>query len=135
MKDLIQQLVENVKDQAKRFLDDAREFYPFASVINSDGSLVPIGVYLENEYPHAREILTILEQDIKARLLQNKVLVACIALDVLYKANEVATKVDAVKMMILTHDGKSCDYYMPYKVENGQLLFGEVFIDGSTLHL
>lgn len=135
MEQEIERLLENITNQAKHFLAEAGEFYPFGSVIKPDGKLVPLGVYLENDHPDSNQVLQILEQSIKTRLARKEAIAAGIGLDVLYKPIGKAEKVDAVKMMMLTEKGEAIDYYLPYKKEEGKFIFDKIVSETGTLKL
>src|ERR1700712_684352 len=131
----INRLVANIIDQAKHFLTKAGEYYPFGSVIKSDGSLVPLGVYLENDHPDSSEVLQILQETIKLRLTKKETIVAAIGLDVLYQPAGESVKKDALKIMVLTNEGTSLDYYLPYINVGGEFSFEKVFSESGTLKL
>jgi hypothetical protein len=131
----INRLIDNIMDQARCFLTDGGEFYPFGSVIKPDRSIVPLGVYLENDHPDSTEVLQILEESIKSRLLKREAIVAGIGLDVLYKPAGESEKIDALKIMILTEEGYSMDYYLPYKTSDGEFIFDRLFSETGTLRI
>ena len=44
-------LVDSILQQAKYFLEQAGEFYPFASIIDKENNLRPVSLHSEEEYP------------------------------------------------------------------------------------
>jgi hypothetical protein len=128
-------LIDNIINQTRCFLVNAGEFYPFAAVIKPDRSIAPLGAYLENDQPESTEVLQILEESIKLRFIKKEAVVAGIGLDVLYKPAGESEKIDALKIMILTEEGYSKDYYLPYKNINGEFVFHRLFSETGTLRI
>jgi len=128
-------LIDDIMSQAKLFLTDAGEFYPFGSYMKPDGTISPVGVYLENDHPESQDVLQILENAMKKRIEKKEAVVVGIGLDVLYKPDGESEKKDALKVMVLTNEGDSMDYYFPYKNKDGEFTFGKVFSETGTLLL
>jgi hypothetical protein len=127
--------IDLIIEQAKAFLADAGEFYPFGSVVKSDGTLTPVGAYLENDHPASIEVLEVLQKSLLQRLKQKEVVAGAICLDVLYKPAGSEVKTDALKIMTLSVEGHSRDYFVPYRNEDGQYAFGEIISEDGTLKL
>lgn len=121
--------------QAKAFLADAGEFYPFGSVVKPDGTLTPVGAYMENDHPASMEVLEILQESLLQRLKKGEIVAGAICLDVLYRPAGSEGKVDALKIMTLSVEGHSQDYFVPYRNEDGQYSFGEIISEPGTLKL
>ena len=81
-----QQLLDSLIGQAKYFLEEAGEFYPYGSVLDVDMQVRPVGFYSENEYPESNEVLKQLETAIKDGLKNGKYLLAMIGVDVMIPA-------------------------------------------------
>jgi hypothetical protein len=122
-------------EQAKVFLSEAGEFYPFGSVVKPDGTLTPIGVHMENDQPNPAGVLEVLQVSILQRLKKKEAVAAAICLDVLYKPAGSEVKTDALKVMTLTSEGYSRDYFVPYRNEDGRCIFGEMVSEEGTLNL
>ncbi len=68
-----QQLIDALMAQAKYFLDEAGEFYPYGSVLDVDLQIRPVGFYSGEEYPEATEVLMQLETAVKEGLKNGKI--------------------------------------------------------------
>jgi hypothetical protein len=120
---------EKVRDftlfQAKYFLNDAKEFYPFGTLLLTDGTLKPISAYLEGEYPDSSQLLKILEQDLAKRLLNKEILACAIGVDVYYRTSLDKEKVTAIEIRYADIEGSSINWYLPYFV-NDSITYGEM---------
>jgi hypothetical protein len=133
MENQIEIVLNNIVSQARFFLNDAGEFYPFGTVIKKDGQLSPVSAYLGTEHPESLEVFKFLAESLKERIRRDEALVVGIGLDVFYSPREDVGKVDALKVMILTKEGNSVDYYLPYHKQNGQYTFGEIITEEGSL--
>lgn len=52
---------QHIIAQAKVFLDEADEFYPFATAISTEGLFIPIGANLENDNPSSELLIEMLD--------------------------------------------------------------------------
>jgi hypothetical protein len=77
-----QQLLDSLFAQAKYFLEEAGEFYPYGSVLDADLQIRPLGFFSDKEYPEAKEVLMQLETAVKEGLKNGKYLAAVIGVDV-----------------------------------------------------
>ncbi len=50
-------LIENIIWQADYFLKECGEFYPFATVIDANGELKPLGILLKEEKPSPEQVI------------------------------------------------------------------------------
>lgn len=110
-------LREAIINQAKHFLENAGEFYPFGGVINDTDEIVPLAATPdpENDYPQPQEIIDLLEKAIIDKLKTGKAKAAGVCIDVIYRPRGAEHKKSAIQVKMLQSDGKSIDYYLPYK--------------------
>jgi len=121
-------------DQAKYFLANAGEFYPFGAVISTDGDIVPLGAQFENDRPTPQEVIGVLENSILRKLSKNEVKIAGIGTDVNYKPAGETEKKSAIQVRILESSGVSVDYYLPYRNETGNFVYEALFEEKGTLN-
>jgi len=122
-------------EQARAFLTDADEFYPFGTIVNADGTLSPIGVQIDNDHPESLKVLQILQESIIEWLKSKRAVAGAICLDVLYTAKGSSVKLDALKVMMLTSEGHSRDYIVPYRKEGETYFFDKIIFEAGTLKL
>jgi hypothetical protein len=119
-------LIDNVLFQAKTFLADAGEFFPFGSVIDRDGNLKPVGIYFGDDHPQSTEVLERIEQAIIDGLKKHDYRIAAIGLDVAIntRINTVLERKDAVEIRIYELDTPQHKkfYYTYEKNESGYTL-------------
>lgn len=101
-----QQLLDALIAQAKYFLNEAGEFYPYGTVLDANLQIRPLGFYSEEEYPEATEVLMQLETAVKEGLKNGKYLAALIGVDVSITAPEgnSSEKRQALQVRIYTGD-------------------------------
>ena len=128
----IEKLRDVIINQAKYFLANAGEFYPFGAMIAKDGSITPLGVQLEDDHPHPQEVIEVLESAIIKKLKNREAQFVGIGTDVNYKPVGRIEKKSAIQIRILGDD-KSVDYYLSYRTENGEFIFEELFTESGTL--
>ncbi len=91
-------LIKNIKDQAKVYLQDAGEFFPFGAKLMSNGEIIPVGVYVEN-YTNSQELVGLLEKAAIEEIKKEGVLWYAIGIDVNVDSKNAL-------MIKLTNDGK-----------------------------
>lgn len=90
-------LVENIIAQAKLFLEDADEFYPFGSIITSENELKPCSIFLEDENPPSIQIFKLLESYIQDGLAMKKYILGAIGLNIIIN-NDDSTSILEIKI-------------------------------------
>jgi len=115
-------LLENILVQAKYFLDNADEFYPFGSVIDNKGELKPMGAYTGVEHPDSVEAFNLLEKGVKLGIEKKKYLAAAIGTDV-FLSKETGGEIEkrtAIQIRFYSSDPLTSDKYFYYfHSENG----------------
>jgi len=102
--------------QANVFLEDAGEFYPFGTMIDKDGDVIPVGVYDEKEYLPSVEVIEILEKELLNYINDEGCLIVAIGVDVLLNNKE---KKQNALMIKTSYDGLSwSEQYYPYHTKN-----------------
>lgn len=121
----IESLIKNVLDQAKYYLDDAGEFYPFGAVINEYQEIKPVSVFLDKEYPATSEVLDFLMTAVKNGIKANDYLYAAICIDVYINVNKGASidKNTAVEIRIFENGDSYNTYHFLYQIANNAYVF------------
>jgi hypothetical protein len=99
-------LIELMLLQAQNFLEEIGEFFPYASVLSSEGELSPLGIYNDNDSDFtAKKAIDIFQNSIKKEIENGSILIGAIGIDVLIKeTNENAIMVKATDDGIKWHD-------------------------------
>ena len=130
----LEELRNTILNQAKYFLLNAGEFYPFGAAINKKSEIVPLGVQLENDHPKSHEVIEVLERVIISKLKDGEAKMAGIGTDVTYKPTEGTEKKSAIQVRILQSNGESIDYYQPYEKRGEDFFYEELFSEPGTLN-
>ena len=101
-------LTENLKAQAKYFLEDAGEFYPFGAALDLQNKIKPLSVYLNEEFPTSEMVFKELEIAIKKKLDDGNYIEAAIGFDINIKNNKGMSS--ALRVKIFSRDDKE-KYY------------------------
>ncbi len=75
-------LIELCISQARIFLRDAGEFFPFGVSMDVKNRMHPIGVYVENENPESVEVVDILSKNILKGIKDGNYVCSGICIDV-----------------------------------------------------
>lgn len=113
-------LKELMIEQATAFIEDAGEFFPYGTVVKSNGEIVPIGVYDNVEHLSSDKVIDVLEKEIFTQIIKNKVVFAGIGIDVIINVeNEEGVSEKRNALMIKTSvDGKEWkDEFYPYRID------------------
>ena len=100
----LERIVNVLKQQAEAFLLSAKEFYPFGTYINYDGEIVPVGAYLEGDFPPSLPLIDLLEKDFKQLVEKGAYAIAAIAIDVRLTENGIIY--DGIEMRFLNRKRK-----------------------------
>jgi hypothetical protein len=123
-----------VIEQAKYFLEKAGEFYPFGSAVDQNGTIIPIGVQLENDFSQPHEVISFLERVMIQKLKNHEAEAVVLGTDVTYKPAGGTEIRSAIQVRMLRSDGDSIDYYLPYQNRGGRFTYEEFFVEKGTLN-
>lgn len=115
-------LTNNILSQAKYFLHEAGEFYPFGAAINMQQQLRPVSFFTGEEFPEAGEVLRLLEESLNKGITEKEYSMAAIGVDVNITNGSETSKKSAVQVRILDADGVTASEYI-YELRNGEYIF------------
>lgn len=94
-------LIELMLLQAQSFLEEIGEFFPYASVLSSEGELSTLGIYNDDDNDFtAKKAIDIFQNNIKNEIEKGTVSIGAIGIDVLIRE----TNQNAI-MVKASHDG------------------------------
>jgi hypothetical protein len=111
-----ERLIDCIKEQAKLFLEEMGEFYPFGTSIDKNNDLRPLSVHMDEEIPDVGEMLLKLEKGINFHLLNGEFILAAICIEIFINNNK--GKIDAIQIRILDKNNQIGTYNYPYKIDN-----------------
>lgn len=115
----LEQLINHVKTQAKIYLNEAHEFFPYGANLQANGSIVPVGVYVEN-YIDSRELIEILEQGAKEDLENGKAIWFAMGIDI--SLNSKDKKENAILIKATKNGDEWYESVFPYYFERGEVI-------------
>jgi hypothetical protein len=119
----VELLANNILSQAKYYLTDAGEFYPFGAAGDQNNSIRPIGIYWGEENPKSSEVLLKLEKAIKEGVQKKLYYLGAIGIDVYINIakNNVVEKKSAIQINIYSSDSSVTKYFLYTKTDSDYL--------------
>lgn len=134
--DLVERLKESIISQAKSYLEQFGEFFPFGAVIDKNNNRSPLGVYLGDEHPPSTEVIQNLEEAFKAGIQEGEYIAIAMGGDVRTVPPGMKEKIDAIEIRVDVEDSGNINYYLPYeKLESGEYKYYDIFTNMGTLSL
>ena len=124
-------LIDDILNQAKHFLNEADEFYPFGAVIEKKGNLRSVGVNMDEEFPDVQVVFAELEKGLEEGLSQDLYRHAAIGFDVFInvkKGTNSQEKVTAIEIRLFTNTCLTRKHFIYEKQASGYA-FTEYFLD------
>ena len=122
------ELLKYVREQATVLLADAASFYPFGSVITTQGALVPLAAWTGEDYPDVEELIVLLEKAIAEKFRSHEISAAAICLDINFRHTPTSELVDAMHIKELQGQQAITNHYLLYRVKEKQVDIYEHFI-------
>jgi hypothetical protein len=115
--------VENVLDQAKYFLDNSDEFYPFGSILTNDGEIRPLGAFTGDDFPGSEELINVLEKSIKEGVQNHRYIGGGIAIDV-FLTSGIKERINGIEIRLYNEELlEKC--YFRYEKKGGEYFLFE----------
>ena len=103
--------------QAKLFLEDADEFYPFGTAIDNSKGIKPLSVFFENDNPKSSKVFNLLEKAILKYVNDGTYISAAIGMDVYVTTSGV--KRTAIQITFYSKDERFSEVHLYDKTEQG----------------
>jgi hypothetical protein len=113
------QILKNILQQAKYYLEAADEFFPFGAVLDEGSTLHPLGVYSEDEQPDSTMLLNQLESAIVTGIEKEVYKAGGIGIDVYLKVNDFSEKKTAIKIKLFSMQASATHYFYYFKTKDG----------------
>ena len=119
-KEKINLLINNVLSQAKYYLDEADEFYPFGAAIDNNNSVRPIGIFFDEDHPESLQVFTKLQEAIKQKISIGEYEFAAIGMDVYINSdNNSKGKISAIQINTYSKNSTDTTYFKYEKSDSG----------------
>ena len=124
-----EELMKSTLPFAERMLKEHGEFYPFAGHMSFEGEIVHVGAKMEGtDHPKSQPLIELLEESFRQQARNGELRATSIIYDVRIKPPGSEDKTDAIQVCLDHRDGYSVKVLFPYKLTNGELLFGKTFV-------
>ena len=118
-------IIDAIVVQARGFLEEMGEFYPFGTMIDANGKIYPMGIFIEDDNPPSNILIEMLEKQIVEGITSGVYIMGSIGIDI-YLNPENGKKDNAIEIRTLMQGKDNWGYvYLPYNIENKKVLFGE----------
>ena len=123
-----EELMKSTLPFAKQMLKEHGEFYPYGGYMTPDGKITDAGGKIEGtDHPESQPIIDLLRKNFQAKARNGELKATSLIFDVRIKPPGEEEKTDAIQVCLDHRDGYSVEVLFPYKIANGELLFGKTF--------
>jgi len=122
-------LLSSVFPFAKQTLSKNGEFFPFSGAMLADGEVIGVGGYTGTEQPPSSELIQFLKEDLIAAARRGEYKATAIVCDVKVNLPTSGETSEAIAVSLNHRDNYSVMVIFPYKLEHGQLTFGDTYAE------
>jgi hypothetical protein len=123
-----EQLMNAIMPLAEKMLRQYGEFYPFGGYMKWDGTIVHVGASdPDSDHPKSKDLIYVLRSSFQEMALANQCKAIAMVFDVVVNLPNSNDKSDAIQISVEHADGYSADVFFPYKIADGELLYGRTF--------
>jgi hypothetical protein len=122
-----EQLLKAVLPFAQKMLSEHGEFYPFGATMKPDGTIVQVGAYDGREHPPSQSLIDLLRGAFTASAKSGDIIASATVYDVRTVPPGATEKSDAVAVELDHRDSYSVVVFIPYKVQDHTVQFGQTF--------
>lgn len=112
--ELAKELRENIILQAKHFLNEVGEFYPFGAIMDVNNRVKPVGIYFDQEHPASSDVINKLGRALYEGLQKGDYKIVGMGIDIYLPEGDDKDKVSAIEIRIMNIDGLIAKYWLPY---------------------
>lgn len=117
---------------AVKMLNESGEFYPYGAAMLPDGETVAVAGYEGQDFPPSQAIIDLLNDGFQRAARAGEYKATAMFYDVRTTLPGTGTKSDAIAVALDHADDYSVVVYFPYKIDNGQASFGDVFAQAGA---
>jgi len=120
-------LMNELLPVAEQMLEKYGEFFPYGSVMNTDGSIRSVAYYDGNERPKSQELMDHLNTIYHEYALKHQIKASGVVYDARVISPKTNEKTDAVIISLEHKDSYSVQVVFPYSIMNKKVLWDELF--------
>lgn len=114
---------------AQQMLEKHGEFFPFGGTMKINGEIAHAAGYDDREQPPSADIIQILKDGFRSGARSGEYKVTALVYDVRVVLPSSGEKSDAIAVSLDHRDNFSVVVFFPYQLNNGKVVFGEVFAE------
>ncbi len=126
-KDECETLMNAMFPFAEQMLGDHGEFFPYGGAMTSGGDIVSVAGYEGTERPPSLDVIRVIKRAFVKGAREARFRATALVYDVRIVRPESGEKSDAVACSLNHRDNYSVVVFVPYRLEDGQPIFGDVF--------
>ncbi len=112
---------------AEKMLKQHGEFFPYGAALKENGEIASVAGYDGREQPPSKDVIGLLKQGFVQGAKAREYRATALVYDVKVKLPASGEKSDAIAVSLNHRENYSVIVFFPYRLKNGQLVFGEVF--------
>jgi hypothetical protein len=120
-------LMNELLPVAEKMLEKYGEFFPYGSVMNSDGSIRAVAYYDGNEHPKSQDLMDQLTTIYHEYSIKNQIKASGIVYDARVISPKTNAKTDAVIISLEHRDNYSVQVVFPYSIKNKKVVWDDIF--------
>jgi hypothetical protein len=117
---------------AARCLRERAGFFPFGLALAADGQVRHIPGCTDEGQPDAEGLIAVAEQALRELAAARRVRATALVSDVRIRRPGAAESSDAIRVQLEHARGQPVTCYLPYCLEGGQVVRGELFAENGT---
>jgi len=118
-------LDESIK-AAVHFLENRREFFPFAVVKAADGEIRHVQTWGREERPLSDNVIQVLHTGLRAAALKGEYRTTALVSDVRLHERASGSSIDAIRIEIEDSEDPAITCYVPYALNGSSVSLGEI---------
>ncbi|GAC1333301.1 MAG: hypothetical protein NVSMB14_00040 [Isosphaeraceae bacterium] len=112
---------------ATEFLEQNKQFYPFALRLTEDGGIDLVQAELGEAEPDSGDLIVAVEETLREMAVQGEIIAGVVISDVFVSQDGSDESTDAIQLALEHAQGISVECFLPYRWENESLKLGELF--------
>ena len=122
-------LMNEILPVAEKMLMPRGKFYPYGGYMRLNGNIVHVGAAdPDTGRPRSKDLLYILLSSFREMAERNECKAVAVVFDLSVTLPNSDKRSDAIQVSIDHIDGYSAEIFFPYRLANGELVYGETFV-------
>lgn len=120
----VDELLDKLLGFARTMLDDHGEFFPFAGVVSTTGTIEVLVADTEEERPPAESVVELLYAGLVEKAVAGEISACALCVNVTI-STEATGNTDAVQVSVESDVAEPLDVYLPYTLTGTEVTYGQ----------